>query len=1017
MKLFFTIVLLALNITVSCQNTSLDIQPSNRLHTDKWDLDKYVWSQRHTATAKGNKPALDYDVIDNYIQLGQTLSISPDGLYFSYETFKGNIVDKKDQTLIIQSTTNTWKKSYLAATPGFFSANSKQYIFKHEDDLCFLQTGSDHVRYVKQITSFKQSTNERPEWLAYQLKDNEASLVLQSLMSGKEKSFDHVISYNFDKSGKWLAYQLNNDEKQLVIYNLKSGIEKRFPFVESYYFSINGESLAIKTRVQNNCSKIELQYIKFPGEIKTVWSTTEKNISISNYTLDNNGNQLAFVVKIDLNKESENSIWYYKTGMVKAVEKVNNQTVAMQEELSIQGPATFTDNSSFIQFSLQPKPDLRKPPPDAVQLDVWNHKDLFLQSAQLYKQTPTNSYKAVINLETDQVIRIEKENEKEYKLKGDFAIVRKLNRDLSERFWEKNKRDSNWLISLKDGYHRLLPTVIKTDMLWFSPGGNYLVYFDGERGCHYYSYDLRTGKQVKISAGIPDWLMGYQDYYSHHFYKPNLFVGIVGWLESDAGLLVYDNYDIWKLDLSGRKRPVNITNGYGRRQKILLSLMQNDRFRASNLIFKEKDTLLLTAFNMANKYNGFYRAILGLHGNPDSLNMGPYFFQFLMPLGGLSFGMVPRRAFESNTWIVRRESPTEAPNYFLTTDFRVYNTLTNLQPPKTYNWLTTELRSFKQLDGTVSQGVLYKPENFDPSKKYPVIISFYFNMSNCLYQFPTPEYLTNANIIEAPAWMVSHGYLVFLPDIYFIKGQYGPSTVNTIVGAAKYLSQLPFVDNKRMSACGHSNSGRFGYYLLTHSKCFAAMAVGSATSNMISSGFSLWPQGTSKLKWSEENNLAFGLGGSLWQNKESWLDHSNVIQADKVTSPVLIFQNKKDIAFTQGIEMFSALWRLEKSAWLLQYDNGGHTLETLKDMKDYTIRYTQFFDHFLKGAPAPIWMTKGIRAAMKGIETGYALDPSGNCASYCKYCRKWNEKYKQHPEMFLKPGANCRPLTCHIVEK
>jgi dienelactone hydrolase len=1009
LKVFACSILFGFGLKMDAQtNIQSLVETINKTTDAKLNLKEYVWSQ--SAGSSYSKPALDYDAIDNYEHLDFYLSISPNGKYFSYSkysgTFDGTPSSKKNQSLIVESTTDSWNKSLLTANTGFFSADSKLYVFKQEDSLCFLQVGTDEVHTIKQVSSYKQSTKELTEWIAYQLKNNESSIVLKNLLSDKEKNINNVSSYSFDDSGKWLACQLKTEGKELIITNLNSGTETQLPFVNNYTFSNNGEGLVIETSAKRDRgNKIEIQYISLPdGKINTVWATTEKDVSVSNFDLDSSGKKLVFIAEKKSGQVSVNAIWYYKAGMEKAVLKVNNETAGIENGVTVQGPVSFTDNGSYIQFTLQPIRDFRTPRKDAVQLDIWNHKDLFLQSTQLLQTASGKSHQVVINPEGGKVIQIERENETEYQLNGDFAIVQKFKAQSSDRFWEPDKKDSSWLISLKDGSRLLLPTLFPSDMLWFSPGGNYLIYFDSEHGCHYFSYDLGTGKRVKISAGVPDWKLGDEGYYSSRAYKPGRNVGIAGWLEGDAGLLVYDNYDIWKLDLSGRKQAINITNYYGHKNKILLSLMKQDRFQASNFVFGEKDTLLLTAFNMVNKYNGFYRKILGLPGNPELLSMGPYLFQLLMPLDGFSFGKRPVCASKSNTWIVRRETSTETPNYFFTSDFKTYKSLTNLQSHEAYNWLTTELHSFKQLDGTISQGVLYKPENFVPSKKYPVIISFYWNMSSRLHQFPAPEYMTNASIFLSPAWMASHGYLVFLPDVYFAKGKYGPSTVNTIMGAANYLSQLPYVDSKKLAACGHSNSGRYGYYLLAHSNLFAAMAVGSGTTDMLTNGFSLWPvDGSSKLDWAEQDALGFGLGSSLWQNKNAWLDHSSVFLADKITTPLLIFQNKRDNAFINGIELFIALRRLEKPVWWLQYDNGEHTLSTLKDMKDYTIRYTQYFDHHLKKGPPPIWMTKGIPAKLKGIESGYELDPIGNCSDKCPICKAWNQQFQRTPEMFAKP--------------
>jgi dipeptidyl aminopeptidase/acylaminoacyl peptidase len=374
--------------------------------------------------------------------------------------------------------------------------------------------------------------------------------------------------------------------------------------------------------------------------------------------------------------------------------------------------------------------------------------------------------------------------------------------------------------------------------------------------------------------------------------------------------------------------------------------------------------------------------------------------------------MQPLKAADADTWIVKKQSATEAPNYFLTHNFKNYSPLTN-QQQKGYNGVTTELHSFKQLDGTVSQGVLYKPENFDPHKKYPVIISFYDFLSDQLYLYPTPEYLVCPLIDSDPAWMASHGYFVFTPDIYFTKDKYGPSTVNTIDGAAKYLSQLPYIDTKHMAACGHSNSGRFGYYLFTHSKSFAAMSLGSGFggTDILSIALSIGGgkpgfdgDGESNLEWAETGAHGASLG-SIWQNKQSWIDHIATLQADKATSPLLLFHNKKDGDDVMlAVQLFTALRRLNKKSWWLQYDNGYHTVGKL-DAKDFTIRYTQYFDHYLKNAPAPMWMTQGIPYQYKAIESRYELDAQGNCGKDCPICKAWNEQYKRTPGMFTQPIA------------
>jgi hypothetical protein len=112
------------------------------------------------------------------------------------------------------------------------------------------------------------------------------------------------------------------------------------------------------------------------------------------------------------------------------------------------------------------------------------------------------------------------------------------------------------------------------------------------------------------------------------------------------------------------------------------------------------------------------------------------------------------------------------------------------------------------------------------------------------------------------------------------------------------------------------------------------------------------------------------------------------------------------------MELFTALRRLDKKVWMLQYDHGLHGLDLIKDRIDFTIRMTQFFDHYLKDAIAPKWMTQGIPAGMKGLETGYEPDPQGRCSvkgeNECLVCDKWNIQYKRFPNIFNLPPNEWR---------
>ncbi|WP_315815282.1 hypothetical protein [Paraflavitalea speifideaquila] len=175
--------------------------------------------------------------------------------------------------------------------------------------------------------------------------------------------------------------------------------------------------------------------------------------------------------------------------------------------------------------------------------------------------------------------------------------------------------------------------------------------------------------------GAPAGLLGSTSSYLLTDEKPRWEVGIAAWIEGEAGLLVYDNFDIWQLDITGKKPAINLTNGYGRLHEVMLSLLNGDRYDPVIPKVPKKEALLLKAFNLRNKYNGFFRKPLGAANDPELLFMGPCLMRSLRPthVGLYNYGMQPLKARDAATWIVQRQTATEAPNYFVTTDFKNIN--------------------------------------------------------------------------------------------------------------------------------------------------------------------------------------------------------------------------------------------------------------------------------------------------------------------------------------------------------
>lgn len=917
-----------------------------------------------SAALAKSKPVIDSAAIANWPVLNSGLIISNDGNYLFY-SMQGSQAGTKN--FILQSMAGTWRQDYVGISGGFFSADSKLFVFQRKDSLYFVRLGTVQQTGIAHVGSF---------------------------------------SHPRDDGGRWLAYLLKGANPELVLVNLADGKERHYPGVTGYSFDERGNSLLLKTESHRDSSTVpSLTWVNLVNKTETmIWpaeGTASRKATVAGWSFDAAGNQVVFTVEEQASglpgKSSPGftNVWYYRYGMTTAEQRVSSQSSGMEPGTTVKGVPRFSANGRWLLFDVQFPLVIDKPRPGVAQVSVWSYKDLLLQPEQtrrLQRKEP-KTFAAAVSVQGGAVVRLQQDGEiikggtPQAGEAGDYCIVGGLSID---PWWQFAIRPSVYLERVADGSRHLLQN--ESDDVGnfsFSPTGRWLAYYNRKKatwcGINMLRENVRTvTPAIEITRNVP---VSFQSEYGNSTVHDSV-DSVAGWVSGDAGVLLYDNYDIWQVDPSGQRAAINVTNGYGKKHHLKLRLVYGpDKYRSGGY-YAMGDTLLLSAFSPQTKYNGFYRKVLGQPGDPELLCLGPYIFDLVasQKSGGATFmteGKPPVKARDVNVWVLQRQSATEFPNYFVTTDFKSFKPLTDLHPEQQYNWLRSELISWKMFDGQMSQGVLYKPENFDPAKKYPLIFNYYEQLSHRLYEFAPPGY-TEENI-NIP-WFVSRGYLVFTPDIHFkpanVSGKTsGEWAYNAVVSAAAFLSKLPYVDGKRMGIQGHSFGGGETNYLVTHSRMFAAAAEVAGDSDPLSAYLTLIPLSATIEYASKQTSTEIGqgqYGASPWERPDLYRRNSAVLSADKVTAPLLIVHNERDnsIQWRQGIEMYMALRRLGKKCWMLQYDNGSHIVVG-QDAVDYTTRLTQFFDHYLKGALPPKWMTEGVPAARKGIDTGFELDGSG----------------------------------------
>jgi len=884
-----------------------------------------------TLFAQHAKPVIDSSCFGKWPVINSA-TISADGKYAAYYVEDQIAGDN----LTIRDVEGAWVKTFQKAGAYWFTRNSLQAVVSTGDSLHILSLGDKNVDSIIPGRIVQQGD----PWFVYKEKGSSGKIVLANLITGSTKFLEGA--------------------KEI---RMNAGVQKTLVF-----------KAATSDGRTTNLYWIDL----LSGNTKEIWSG-KSDITIPGSVLNKNYHQILFTTIDTSDGKMIRSLWYYCDTASRAVSIIKDGDKRILPQLFMTGDVEFTANGQWILFDLKKlPPTVIKPDPFNARVTIWNRETIDLsgkQKAQIFTAAIDTHSNHFVQLENETEVLLSKAN----MINGDEVIIGKNEPGAKPDRGNQFKMPKVFYAkSLSSGAKMMIPAKgFQLQNISISPHGRWLIYFDPANP-GYYSFNLENGEAHALTKSLAV-------KFAADFVNPGIVVPVdevAGWLEDESGALIYDNFDIWLLDPSGIKRPVAITSRWGVNHKVKLRILHSQK----PAIFSFKDSLLLSGFNIKNKYNGFFWVAIGNKKNPTELSQGPYTYcvfpsQYSYAALFSDNGALPRKADSSNSWLVRRCSAMEAPNYFVTHDFIHYRAISHLTPQARYNWLSTQLISWRQDDGIRNQGVLYKPENFDSNFRYPVIINYYNGSSHRMYQFTNPDWTyDNINI----PWFVSHGYLVFTPDIHFsIASKTGKTSgmaaFDAVVSGAKFLSKFSYVDSKRMAIQGHSFGGESTNYIVTHTGIFAAAVEASGITDAVYYYLSIFGTPSNVWGFSFTNDMGQeAYSASLWQRQDLYLKNSAVLNADRVTTPLMMMHNKEDfvVHWSQGVELYLALRRLNKKAWLLQYEGAGHNVEG-KDAADYTIRLTQFFDHYLKGEPAPKWMIEGIPSRLQGIENRFELDSSG----------------------------------------
>ena len=955
--------------------------------------------------AGAQKKIIDHTIFDSWESIGEK-KISDNGEWIAYTID----VQEGDSRLVLQRTDSSFAIDFPRGYSAVFSANSQFLIFKikpyfseirkakiakkkedefPKDSLGIVDLISRSVEKIGNVISYSLP-KDSGQWVAYHhsvsYKDSSRKVILTDSLnprsdSGKIRTV--ILEHVPDKKQKRKLSSKEKDEDDnvthlnedgffadkekeskkgstLVVQQLSTNKKINFESVREYRWSDNGKILvyiSAEDTVAKNSKSLVSIWRSIENRVDTLLKGCNEARSLA---VDKNGYQIAFIAQLDSLIKSPQKfykLYYWKNGDRNASVIVDKYTSGMSVNWTVnEHHQPYFSNSANRLFlgtnPVKPIKDTSLVEIDLVKLDVWHYDDEDLQPVQLKSldKDLKYAYLAMVDLNKKRFIQL-----------ADLELPKVIHTPDGDGrqflgYTEKGKRKSmQW-----DGYARkdvysidpvsgskklVIKDLHGTPQL--SSHSTYIYWFDNDLK-HYVVN--REEKNINISKKVAVPLYDEE----HDMPSSPSPYGIVQWHDLDSALYVYDRYDIWKLDPTMVADPYNLTKAQGRTHKVIYRYISFDPDENS---FKAGQQIVLSSFNESNKDAGISSLRLQNSANLIPLQSGPY------SLGGYL------KSKYAESYIYTKENEKESPNIFYSSGLHFERRMSSINSIQSmYNWLTVELVTWKSFDGKTATGLVYKPEDSKPGKKYPMITYFYERLSDRRYKYLAPA--PPAGSMNIPSF-VSRGYIVFVPDIHYTIGHPGESAYNYVVSGVRSLIKKGGVDSTKLGIQGQSWGGYQVAYIITRTNMFAAAWASAPVSNMFSAyGGIRWESGMNRQFQYEKTQSR--IGATIWQKPSLYEENSPLFHLPKVKTPLAIIANDNDgaVPWYQGIELFTAMRRLEKKVWMLNYNGEAHNLVERKNRKDLYFRQQQFFDWLLKGEKPAMWLEKGIEAKDKGFTWG-----------------------------------------------
>ena len=657
--------------------------------------------------------------------------------------------------------------------------------------------------------------------------------------------------------------------------------------------------------------------------------------------------------------------------------------------ISDRAPLTWSDDNKRVFLGAMPQKaaqdtSTRRRSADSVaDVDVWRTNDERIQSMQMIRADADRNftYREAFDVGSAKYVQLSDSTMRELEVSEDgrWAVGRDVRGYISDY---KRPAADFYRVNTSTGARTLILKNQLTGQHVFgmSPAGRQFLYWkDGK----FQSYDLDAGTTKTLGSGTS--LSFVDAKFDHPGPRPSY--GIAGYSTDGKAVVVQHDYDLWLFPLDGSTPAHNLTNGVGAKDDIRFRYVRTEpvdsagapvgppggRGGAARRAEREIDLskpITLSAYGEYTKKAGFYQLADG-------------------KLKELAYDDAaysnPTKAAKADRFLFTRQTFVEFPDLRVSGPaFRDSKRITDANPQQAeYVWGRRILFDFRNKDGMKLQGMLAIPDDYKAGERRPMLVNFYEKNSQNLNRYTPPSFLTGMG--SSPIEAVSKGYITMIPDIFFHTGSSHSDMLDAVEAATRKVIEMGYADPRHIGVNGHSYGGEGAAFIGTRSRLFAAVGMGAGVTDLFSDFSQSWGWSYQVSGGSGANGNDYYLYGqgrwgvSPWDNPDLYHFESALTHVREATAPFLIMHGTADptVSFSEGMNFYNALRYNGKNAILLAYPGEGHGLRGLANRRDLTTRFFQYFDHYLRGAPAPKWMGEGVPFLAKDLMREPALQQAG----------------------------------------